>query len=379
MSCILDRIRQIEVSIRFDPAGRGLLSGASAGLDLGRGQLEPAAQSIVSDGNLIGIVTGFAIPTPAGPLAETDGPIGSIVLADVLSTLGFEVCLISDDLSRTSLEAVADFAGFPRVRIVTSPLDAQAASRWCDNFFECTPGLTHLVAVERAGPNHTSDSFRSQARSPGAAVRDFLSLHPEAMHGKCFNMRGESIDSFTAPLHHLFELAVASSSPLSSESRLNPSPASIGGEGTGVRGSAAVVPRPLHGVAPRKRIHTIGIGDGGNEIGMGSFLWESLHPLVPNGHGPRIVCRIATDWTIVAGTSNWGAYALAAAVALLKGRPEVLESWSEVRHEQLLRHLVQNGPAVDGVTREREPTVDGLPFMTYIQPWTTMRQLTAGA
>jgi hypothetical protein len=194
------------------------------------------------------------------------------------------------------------------------------------------------VAVERVGPSHTFDSFHSQARNPDAALQDFLALHPEAHHGKCFNMRGEPIDSFTAPLHHLFELAAAS-----------------------------------------RRVRTVGIGDGGNEIGMGSFLWESLHPLVPNGYGPRIVCRIPTDWTIVAGTSNWGAYALAAVVAMLKGRPDILGSWTESRHEKLLQHLVCHGPAVDGVTREREPTVDGLPFLTYIQPWTSMRRLAAGA
>jgi hypothetical protein len=28
---------------------------------------------------------------------------------------------------------------------------------------------------------------------------------------------------------------------------------------------------------------------------------------------------------------------------------------------------------VDGVTRRREPTVDGLPFLTYIQPWAAIR------
>jgi hypothetical protein len=145
-----------------------------------------------------------------------------------------------------------------------------------------------------------------------------------------------------------------------------------------VRGKTALRASPIpHSVPPNRRIRTVGIGDGGNEIGMGSFLWESLHPLVPNGHGPRIACRIPTNWTIVAGTSNWGAYALAAAVALLKGHPEVLQSWPATRHEQLLRHLVRHGPAVDGVTREREPTVDGLPLLTYIQPWTSMLQLAA--
>lgn len=378
MSGVTDRIREIEACIRFDPAGRGLLSGSPESPGLGQGHLAEAARSIVQHGRLVGIVTGFAIPMPSGPLAETDGPVGSIVLADVLIQLGIEVCLISDELSRTSLLAVADFANCPRDRIATCQLDPDAARRWCADFIARNPVLSHLVAVERVGPSHTSASFCSQTRSPGAALQDFRSLHPEEHHGRCFNMRGEPIDSFTAPLHHLFDLAAASQSPLSPESVLNRSLASFGGEGPGVRGcTKSSSGSTAHDTPAVRRIHTIGIGDGGNEIGMGSFLWESLHPLVPGGHGPRIVCRIPTDWTVVAGTSNWGAYALAAAVALLAGRPDVLHSWPEARHEQLLRHLVQHGPAVDGVTREREPTVDGLPFMTYIQPWTSMLQLAA--
>ena len=325
-----DRIARIESAIRFDPAGRGLLSRMDGIEGLGGLQLEPAARSIVASAKLVGIVTGFAIPTPSGPLAETDGPLGSIVLADVLRSLGIEVCLLTDDLAVHSLKAAARFAELPEVLIESCPLDPAAAQDWCDRFFDRTPGLTHLIAVERVGPSHTDRSFRSDRSDPAEVLARFLALHPAEHHDRCFNMRGEPIDAWTAPLHRLFE-----------------------------RASDADV-------------RTIGVGDGGNEIGMGSFLWESLHPLVPNGHGPRIVCRIATDWTIVAGTSNWGAYALAAAAAVLKQRPDVLDRWPQARHEELLRYLVEHGPAVDGVTREREPTVDGLPFLTYIQPWITM-------
>lgn len=330
MSTSAERVAQIEAAIRFDPAGRGLLSRLDGAQGLGGRPLEPAARSLVDSARLVGIVTGFAIPTPSGPLAESDGPLGSIVLADVLRSLGIEVCLLTDDLAVQSLRAGATFAGLPEALIESCPLDPAAAQQWCDRFLERTRGLTHLIAVERVGPSHSADSYRAARRDPAAALGDFLTLHPEAHHDRCFNMRGEPIDAWTAPLHRLFERAAEAD------------------------------------------VRTIGVGDGGNEIGMGSFLWESLHPLVPNGHGPRIVCRIATDWTIVAGTSNWGAYALAAAVAVLKQRPEVLDRWPHTRHEELLRYLVEHGPAVDGVTREREPTVDGLPFLTYIQPWVTM-------
>src|SRR5205807_1527308 len=62
---------------------------------------------------------------------------------------------------------------------------------------------------------------------------------------------------------------------------------------------------------------TIGVGDGGNEIGMGKIPWDVIRRNVPNGG--LIACRVPTDYLIVAGVSNWGAYALAAGVALLRG------------------------------------------------------------
>jgi hypothetical protein len=37
--------------------------------------------------------------------------------------------------------------------------------------------------------------------------------------------------------------------------------------------------------------------------------------------------------------------------------------------------MVAEGPAIDGMTRRREATVDGLPFATYIQSWLGIRRL----
>jgi hypothetical protein len=120
---------------------------------------------------------------------------------------------------------------------------------------------------------------------------------------------------------------------------------------------------------------TVGIGDGANEIGMGAVLWRELVQRLDGEHAPRIPCRVATDWTIVAGTSNWGAYALAAAVAVLRDDVRHLRPWGVSHQQQMLEDLVHNGPAVDGKTRRKEATVDGLPFITYIQPWMEMRRL----
>ena len=66
---------------------------------------------------------------------------------------------------------------------------------------------------------------------------------------------------------------------------------------------------------------TIGIGDGGNEIGMGKLPAGLIAQHVPNG--AQIACVTSCDHLVVAGVSNWGAYGLAAGVRLLRQAPFV--------------------------------------------------------
>ena len=91
---------------------------------------------------------------------------------------------------------------------------------------------------------------------------------PSRATGRNQTMRGTDITELTAPTHQLFE-------------------------------------------EPHDYV-TIGIGDGGNEIGMGKVPYETICKNIPGGE--ETACRVATDYLIVAGVSNWGAYALAAGV-----------------------------------------------------------------
>src|SRR5690606_23110793 len=120
-------------------------------------------------------------------------------------------------------------------------------------------------------------------------------------------------------------------------------------------------------------VHTIGIGDGGNEIGMGSLPWPKLVRAIPRAHAVKIASSTQTDFTILAGVSDWGGFALAVAVCLQRGDISPLQTWTAERIEHTLRVAVREGPAIDGITRRPEPTVDGLPFITYIQPWLHIR------
>lgn len=114
------------------------------------------------------------------------------------------------------------------------------------------------------------------------------------------------------------------------------------------------------------RLMTIGIGDGGNEIGMGKIPHETIVKNIPNGD--LIHCRVPTDHLIVAGVSNWGAYGLAAGVALLRGVKLPDELFDPDREREILQIMVDAGPLVDGVTGQQTATVDGLSWDDYIKP-----------
>jgi hypothetical protein len=147
---------------------------------------------------------------------------------------------------------------------------------------------------------------------------------PSHGDGRCYSMRGRDITEHTSPAHLLFEDAA----------------------------------RPASAT-------TIGIGDGGNEIGMGKIPREVIARNIPRGD--LIACRVPTDYLIVAGVSNWGAYGLAAGVRLLRGAPYDPALFDPQRERELLQIMVDRGPLVDGVTAQRTATVDGLPWDRYAQ------------
>jgi Domain of unknown function (DUF4392) len=110
--------------------------------------------------------------------------------------------------------------------------------------------------------------------------------------------------------------------------------------------------------APR-RVTTIGIGDGGNEIGMGNVRAR----ICRSGALPRSITSVVkVEHLVVAGTSNWGAWGVVAELSRLTGR-HLLHSADEER--RMIEACVAAG-AVDGITRRREPTVDGLPLSAHV-------------
>jgi Domain of unknown function (DUF4392) len=154
---------------------------------------------------------------------------------------------------------------------------------------------THLIAIERPGRGRDGDYL---------------------------NARGVSVAAWNRPLDEMFLVATRSPAP-----------------GAG---------RPI----------TIGVGDGGNEIGMGS-----VHAVLAREGAlmARIASVVSVDHLVVAGVSNWGAYGIVAQLGRLTGQ-RLLHTPAEER--KLIDACVGAG-AADGLTRRCEPTVDALDADTH--------------
>jgi hypothetical protein len=120
---------------------------------------------------------------------------------------------------------------------------------------------------------------------------------------------------------------------------------------------------------------TIAIGDGGNELGMGALPADLIARTV--AHGEIIACTTPADHLVTAGVSHWGAYALLAALALLRPdwRPAMLASLAPELDAAVLRALVFQGPAVDGVTLRQAMTIDSLDLAAHQAKQAAIRRL----
>lgn len=228
------------------------------------------------------------------PHGETDGPPGAAVLARALvRRCGVTVALFTE-------EAVCEPMG------VT--LEALAAEGGGDGW----PSRVAVRAFPREAAAAREEADRLFRREPPRALVSIEKLGPNA-GGIIHNLRGQDVTSTQARVDFLFAKA------------------------------------------NRARVLTVGVGDRGNEIGLGRLAPRPRCCSCPCGGS--LECAIPAECPVVAFSSNWGAYAVAAALdggesaAPLVHRP--------VTEARMLRRLIRAG-ALDGVTGRREPSVDGV-------------------
>jgi hypothetical protein len=314
--------------IQEDIGGRGLGTDPAGNLLTAcSGDFAAACRSVANSARpALAVVTGFFIPHGQPPCGETDGPLGAIFLARALVPLGIKVVLAIDAFGTHALQVGLAECGLEKqIPVITLPSFGLATSltpeAYRRAFFTRAGSLSHLVALERVGPSHALASLQAQLGPHGAVGEtylDFLHDAPQEEQDRCHSMRGRDITDQTSPAHYLFE---------------------------------------------QKGPVTIGIGDGGNEIGMGKVGWDVIRRNIPRGG--LVACRVPTDHLIVCGISNWGAYGLAAGVRRLRGLPPGGELFDPDVDRRILQAMVERGPLVDGVTGGQTATVDGINFDRY--------------
>jgi hypothetical protein len=253
-------------------------------IDASRGELGEAAIAL-SGAKSVGLITGFYVPRGDTPAAETDGPVGTALLAAALAACGVPSRIAVDQPCAAAVQAAVEAAGGGVTVDVVALDDRAGIARVAESWKAA--GVSHAVAIERCGPS------------------------PD---GKPRNMRGVDVSAWTARLDELFT---------------------------------------AHSWA------RIGVGDGGNEIGMGRLPAGLIARTVPNGE--QIACVTSCDHLVVAGVSNWGALGLIAALAVV--RPDWAATLGHFataeRDAAVTRATVEKAGAIDGVTARREATVDG--------------------
>ena len=126
---------------------------------------------------------------------------------------------------------------------------------------------------------------------------------------------------------------------------------------------------PLHTIVEKSNAMFIGIGDGGNELGMGKVI-SAVKEHIP--FGEKIGCVVAADYLVAASVSNWGGYALCGAAALIRAHDSSLDEsaskeWmakcllTDETDLHILKACMEAG-CRDGINqRLDEPYVDGMP------------------
>lgn len=190
----------------------------------------------------------------------------------------------------------------------------------------CAPVLTRLVSEAGLPPAtlfvpETPEEVLPALKTRGVETVFAIERPGRAIDGRCYSMRARDLSAHTLAFDPVF--------------------------------------------SPRSGFMRLAAGDGGNEIGMGALPKSALFRHIDQGE--TIASATGADALIVTGVSHWTGYALAAAMTAIA--PEDAAVWrdavSDARECHRLSAALSAG-AVDGVTAQSAPTIDGLPLDTHL-------------
>ncbi|XP_013372675.1 PREDICTED: UPF0317 protein C14orf159 homolog, mitochondrial isoform X2 [Chinchilla lanigera] len=199
------------------------------------------------------VTTGLPTHFNHEPPEETDGPPGAIALAAFLQALGKEVSMVVDQRALSLHRKLVDDA-----------VEQGVLKTWI-------PVLTY-----QGGSVEDAQGFLCKDGDPKSPRFDHLvaiERAGRAADGNYYNARRRNMKHLVDPIDDLFLAA-----------------------------------QKIPGIS------STGVGDGGNELGMGKVK-EAVKRHIRNGD--VIACDVEADFAVIAGVSNWGGYALACALFIL--------------------------------------------------------------
>jgi hypothetical protein len=305
------------VTVEMRP-GKGMPRGfihnlyGAARAKLGKPLTYLAAKAIVgrvSPGDVVVITTGAADDVVL-LRGETDGPLGAAAMARALELgLGAKPIVLTEERFLAPQAAVCEAAGL-------MVIDDWALARR-------RPGSVHLLALPVDDGEASAQADRILADFEPKLVFADEKLGPNSA-GRIHSVRGFDFTAAQGKASHLFTRA-------------------------------------------RERgVLTVGVGDGGNELGYG-LIYEAARDMTefggrcqcPCGKGAATV--VSADVLVVGATSNWGCYGIEAMIAVLRGDEELLHDVAT--EERMLAACIRAGGA-DGMYGRQIPYVDGTPAQT---------------
>lgn len=287
--------------------------------DMCMGAARFVLNALPEEGGLAVIATGFPM---GGGVPETDGPVGAAMLARALRVArGARSLIVTDEDFVDAVKAACIGAGL-------SPRIADPEG---------------LESISYLNPVYILPFPREEAACRTRCEQVLANMEPDLLvaverpgknsAGVYHGMNGRPLAGFVADIEPLFEMG------------------------------------------RDKGIPILGIGDGGNELGMGvihedlgSFLPQATSCGCPCGQGTAAV--FAADYLVVASVSNWGADGIIAGLAVLTHNSDVLHHPDRERRSI---ELCANSGAVDGVHVSPVPAVDGIPAEEWEGLLTTLR------
>ncbi|MDF7649986.1 DUF4392 domain-containing protein [Erwiniaceae bacterium L1_54_3] len=317
MTAFDNRLDQL---ISLDLGGRGVEQlFASAREQIGKPLVGAAADALlaVKPGDNVIVTTGSVSRAWLSPtIGENDGPAGlaAIVRALVLARNATCTVLIEETL-RGPMEAILTEAGLtvlPYWQVVQANKDKSLATV-CVESFPVTDEEAPKAANELLDSRQPSLLFSTERVGRNK-------------NGIYYSMRGINYGMERARIDFVFDEAL------------------------------------------RRDIPTVAVGDGGNEIGMG-LVNDAVQQAVKFGNegscecGGGIGAVTPADVLVAAACSNWGCYAIVAAMAAREKNARLLHTPD--MEGRLLRRGVNVGliNSVEGIT---DANVDGIPFESHL-------------